>query len=148
MVFVLDQNSLDVKWWTIGNTIRQHDPDWHQDYITIFDNSMRNNELLSEKKYMSRIIKVDPATKLSKVLYDGVKHDAYSVIRGNHQIIKDKFILTTISSQGRVLILDNNKNLKFEFVNRYNKIFNGILMETIWIEKNYFNFNIENYKCD
>jgi len=148
LVFVLDQNSLDVKWWTIGNTIRQHDPDWHQNYITIFDNSMRNNELLSEKKFMSRIVRIDPVTNKSKVLYDGDKHNAYSVIRGNHQIINDKFILSTISSQGRALILDNNENLKFEFVNKYNKTFNGILMEAIWMDKDYFNFNIENYKCD
>ena len=40
------------------------------------------------------------SNETTKVLYDGVKHDAYSVIRGNHQIIKDKFILTTILHKG------------------------------------------------
>ncbi len=148
LIFVLDQDTYKIKWWTIGNTIRQHDPDWQNDYITVFDNSMRNNEIESEKKYMSRILKIDPENNQAEVLYNGIKHNAYSVMKGNHQIIENGFILATISSQGRVLILDKNSKLKVELINKYNKTFNGLISESIWVKKDYLNFNIEKFKCD
>ena len=53
-----------------------------------------------------------------------------------------------MSMQGRVLILDKFGNLKFEFINKYNKSFNGIIGEAIWVKKNYFNFDIKNEKCN
>ena len=148
LIFILDQDTHEIKWWTIGNTIRQHDPDWQNGYITVFDNSMRNNEVASETNYMSRILKIDLEDNKSEVLYNGIKHNAYSVIRGNHQIIENGFILATISSQGRVLILDKSNNLKVELINKYNKTYNGLITESVWIDKDYLNFNIENFKCD
>ena len=39
-------------------------------------------------------------------IYNGKNHNAYSVIKGNHQILEDNYILTTISTQGRILILN------------------------------------------
>lgn len=148
LIFILDQNTNQIKWWTIGNTIRQHDPDWSNDYITVFDNSMRNNSLESEKKSMSRVLKIDLKNGKSEILYDGIKNNAYSVIRGNHQILENGYILATISSQGRILILDKNSELKIEFINKYNKAFNGLIMESIWLKKDYLNFDIEKFKCD
>ena len=109
---------------------------------------MRNNKIKSEKNYMSRIIKINLETNKSEILYDGVEHNAYSVIRGNHQLIKDSFILATISSQGRILILDKFNDVKIEFINKYNKAFNGIIMESIWLDKDYFNFNLKSVRCD
>ena len=97
---------------------------------------------------MSRIIKIDLKNNQTEVLYNGMKHNAYSVIRGNHQIIENGFTLATISSQGRVLILDKNNKLKVELINKYNKTFNGMITESIWIDKDYLNFNTENFKCD
>ncbi len=148
LVFVVDQNTYKIKWWSIGNTIRQHDPDWHDGFITIFDNSMRNNKIKSEKNYMSRVIKINLETNKSEILYDGVEHNAYSVIRGNHQLIKNSFLLATISSQGRILILDKFNDVKIEFINKYNKTFNGIIMESVWVDKDYFNFNLKSVRCD
>tara|TARA_Y100000996_G_scaffold400931_1_gene371383 strand:- start:1421 stop:2119 length:699 start_codon:yes stop_codon:yes gene_type:complete len=148
LIFILDQNTYKIKWWKIGKTIRQHDPDWQNGYLTVFDNSMRNNEVAEEKNYMSRILKIDLEDNKSEVLYNGIKHNAYSVIRGNHQIIENGFILATISSQGRVLILDKSNKLKVELINKYNKTYNGLITESVWIDKDYLNFNIENFKCD
>tara|TARA_Y100000768_G_scaffold382115_1_gene361916 strand:- start:360 stop:1709 length:1350 start_codon:yes stop_codon:yes gene_type:complete len=148
LIFILDQDTSKIKWWTVGNTIRQHDPDWQNDYITVFDNSMRNNEIESEKKYMSRILKIDPQNNKAEVLYNGIKHNAYSVMKGNHQIIENGFILATISTQGRLLIIDKDNKLKVELINKYNKTFNGLISESIWVKKDYLNFNIEKFKCD
>ena len=97
---------------------------------------------------MSRVLKIDLKNGKSEILYDGIKNNAYSVIRGNHQILENGYILATISSQGRILILDKNSELKIEFINKYNKAFNGLIMESIWLKKDYLNFDIEKFKCD
>ena len=147
LIFIVNELN-EVKWWRVGSTIRQHDPDWNRGFISVFDNSMRNNSIESEKNYMSRIINIDLKNYKIEEIYNGKKHSAYSVIKGNHQILNDKYILVTMSMQGRVLIVDKSGNLKFEFINKYNKSFNGIVGEAIWVNKNYFNFDIKNEKCN
>ena len=133
LIFIVDKDNR-VKWWRAGATRRQHDPDWGENYITIFDNGMRNNSAVSEKELMSRIIKIDLETLKSNVIFDGEMSSAYSVIKANHQILDNDYILATISMQGRVLILDKNQNLKVEFINNYNKSFNGNIGEAAFIK--------------
>ena len=108
LIFIIDQN-LNVKWWTVGSTIRQHDPDWGVNNITVFDNSMRNNSIKSEKKHMSRVLKINLYNHQIDEIYNGKKHNAYSVIQGNHQILEEDYLLATFSTQGRFLILNKEE---------------------------------------
>ena len=147
LIFIMDQN-LKIKWWRIGATIRQHDPDWGNNIITVFDNSMRNNTKESEKKYMSRVIMIDLSNYQIDEIYNGKNHNAYSVIKGNHQILEDNHLLATFSTQGRFLILNKDGKLKFELINKYSKNFNAQLSETIWIDKNFFKFELKNKVCE
>ena len=147
LIFIMDQN-LNIKWWKVGATIRQHDPDWGENGITIFDNSMRNNSMDSEKKYMSRVININLENNKIDELYNGSKHAAYTVIKGNHQILEENYLLATFSTQGRILILNNDGELKFELVNKYSKSFNGQIGETIWLSKNFFDFEVEKKVCE
>ena len=147
LIFILDKDNR-VKWWRAGATRRQHDPDWGENYITIFDNGMRNNSAAAEKELMSRIIKIDLETLKSNVIFDGEMSSAYSVVKANHQILDNDYILATISMQGRVLVLDKNQNLKVEFINNYNKSFNGQIGEAAFIKNSYLNFDSKNEKCN
>ena len=147
LIFIMDQN-LKIKWWKIGATIRQHDPDWGENNITVFDNSMRNSSIESEKKYMSRIIKINLENNQIEEIYNGKNHNAYSVIKGNHQILEDNYILTTISTQGRILILNKKGELKFELINKYSKSLNAQIGETIWVDNNFFKFQLKNKVCE
>lgn len=147
LIFIIDQN-LNVKWWKVGSTIRQHDPDWGVNNITVFDNSMRNNSIESEKKHMSRVLKINLSNHKIDEIYNGKKHNAYSVIKGNHQILEEDYLLATFSTQGRFLILNKEEELKFELINKYSKSFNAIIGETIWVDKNFFKFKLNSRVCE
>ena len=106
------------------------------------------NLVKSEKKHMSRVLKINLSNHQIDEIYNGRAHNAYSVIKGNHQILEDNYLLATFSTQGRFLILNKEKVLKFELINKYSKSFNAQIGETIWIDKNFFKFKLENKVCE
>ena len=50
--------------------------------------------------------------------------------------------------QGRIIIVDKNNDVKFDFLNKYKNSFNGILGEAIWLDEDYFDFDLKNEKCN
>ena len=60
----------------------------------------------------------------------------------------NEYILLTLSMQGRIIIVDKNNDVKFEFLNKYKNSFNGILGEAIWLDEDYFDFDLKNEKCN
>lgn len=112
LIFVLDQESLKVKWWRQGLVRRQHDPDWNSSgTITIFNNNMHRG--------YSNIIEVDPSSYEHRIIYDGEKHDFYTWWRGKHEMTPNGGLLITSSDQGRVFEVDENGDLNFQFLNTY-----------------------------
>ena len=112
LVFVMDPNTLKVKWWRQGLVRRQHDPDWsRRGTITILNNNMHRD--------FSSIVEVDPKTYQSKVLLDGKKYNFYTYIQGKHQTLPNGGILITSPQQGRVFEVDGNGKVVFEFLNVY-----------------------------
>jgi hypothetical protein len=112
LIYVMDPDTMKVKWWRQGLTRRQHDPDWNDlGTITIFNNNMNRS--------YSNIMELDPKTMEYRVLVDGAKYGFYSQIRGNHQYLTDGGVLITSSTQGRVFEVDKKGNVVFEFLNVY-----------------------------
>jgi hypothetical protein len=110
LVFVLDPETLIVKWWQSGTWRRQHDPDWQPTgEISVYDNR-------TDRDY-SQIVSMAPPFKSTRVVFDGRTHDWYSRIQGNHQITKAGNILITSPQQGRVLEVDPYGQLVFEMFN-------------------------------
>jgi Arylsulfotransferase (ASST) len=141
LVFVMDQDTLEVKWWRQGLTRRQHDPDWNdRGTITIFNNNMH-------RKY-SNIIEVDPLTLKSKMLLDGAKYNFYTWIQGKHQLLPNDGLLVTSPQQGRVFEVDGQGNITFDFLNIYGEgkakhAYNGekgmlLLSEARFLPVNFF----------
>lgn len=114
LVFVLDPDTLEIKWWRVGAWDRQHDPDWNRGgYFSVFSNNERG---VGEH---SNIVAIDPGSYEHRILIDGSKFDFYSGINGMHQITDRGTILVTSSTQGRVFEVDQKGEIVFEFLNVY-----------------------------
>ncbi len=114
LVFVLDPESLKVKWWRQGLTRRQHDPDWSsKGTITIFNNNMHRD--------YSNIMEINPVTYQHHVIVDGKKYNFYTWWRGKHQMLPNDGFLITSTDQGRAFELDADGEITFEIINSYKK---------------------------
>jgi hypothetical protein len=150
MVFVIDPETLKIKWWRTGFTRRPHDADWNADgTITVYDNNMREPvegndgylDDLNNTRY-SRIMQIDPKTFDTHVLYHGSKDNFYSGARGVHQVLPNGNVLITSPYQGRVLEVDQIGKTVFEFVNTYDEKDSLNVSEARWFPEDYFSFDV------
>ncbi len=122
LIFILDPDTLKIKWWRVGAWDSQHDPDWNKGgFISVFNNNQRgvgNN---------SSIVAIDPSTFAHKTLIDGSKYNFYSEFNGNHQITEEGSILISSSTQGRIFEVATNGDVVFDFVNVYDTASNKTL---------------------
>jgi hypothetical protein len=128
LLFVLDPNSLAIKWWIIGATIRQHDPDWSSNgRVSVYNNRMARD--------YSEIVEIDPATLARTVTVDGRKIDFYSRIRGKHQAIPGGGWLITSAQQGRTIEVSSDGKVALEFysVLRDEEPIFGLMSEAVFL---------------
>jgi hypothetical protein len=112
LIFVMDQETLKVKWWRQGLTRRQHDPDWNdKGTITIFNNNMHRG--------YCNITELNPFTYEYDILVDGETYNFYTWWKGKHQMMPDGGVLITSPDQGRVFETNGEGNITFEFLNTY-----------------------------
>ncbi len=115
LIFIVDPKTLDIKWWRIGATGRQHDPDWEDGgFITAFSNNS-----VGARKGHSDIVQIDVDTMEHTILVDGEKHSIFSLINARHQLTDYGTRLITSSTQGWILEVDNNDQVVFSFLNNY-----------------------------
>jgi hypothetical protein len=109
-----------VKWHQTGPWIAQHDPDFQQNgRITVFNNNDDGTPAGSVFGG-STVIEIDPVTDNAKTLYGGsLTQRMYSNIRGKHQKLANGNLLITESEAGRLLEVDGNGEIVWEYVNRY-----------------------------
>ena len=152
LVFVIDPDDLRIKWWRSGMVRRPHDADWQPDgTITIYNNNMReavegNDGALVDgiDSRFSQIVRINPASYQSEVIYDGGIEDFYSGARGVHQVLPNNNILISSPHQGRVLEVTSEGETVFEFLNTYDEKEMLIVSEARWFPLDYFNIDITN----
>jgi hypothetical protein len=108
LVAVVDPDDGSLKWIRHGPWHRQHDPDWQPDgTISVYDNRMGLGA--------SRILRIDPATDVVTVAYEGSdEHPFYSYRRGKHQVLPNGNLLVTESEAGRVFEAARDGSLVWE----------------------------------
>jgi len=115
LIFVLDPKTLKIKWWRVGISSYQHDPDWEPNgEIAIFNNNLR------VKKY-GNIVSINPVTYKSKILLDGKPPLNFTPgINGRHQLTPFGTRMVTSAQQGWAFEMDENGKIVFSFLNNTN----------------------------
>ncbi len=116
LVFILDPDTLKVKWWRIGLSDYHHDPDWESDgRITIYSNERRREE------NFSRIVYIDPVTFEDGVTFDGAAIRFRSPANGMHQRTGYNTRMITSANQGWAFEVDDAGETVFSFINSYSR---------------------------
>ncbi|MCE6960634.1 arylsulfotransferase family protein [Cereibacter sphaeroides] len=133
LVFVLDPDTLQIKWWRVGATQRQHDPDWLPDgTISVLDNRMSRDA--------SAIKRIDPVTYDATVKLDGQKMNFFTRIRGKHQTLENGGTVVSSTQQGRAFETDAEGHPVLEVLNHKpgDESLFYVISEMRWLPSDYF----------
>ena len=113
-VFVFNIESEKIKFISIGQFIRQHDPDFIDgDTISVFDN---NNASEPERK--SKITIISAKDNSHQVFFEGSQDQKfYTRVMGKHQWQPNGNLLITESMSGRGLEIDPQGKIVWEYIN-------------------------------
>ena len=140
LVFIIDPDTLEVKWWRVGAVQRQHDPDWRPNgEIVVLNNRMSRD--------FSEIISINPGTFERTTVFDGRQNDFYTRIRGKHQLLDTGALVVTSPQQGRAFEVNRDGDVVFEIVNLKpdSDTTNYVISEMKWLPLN--SFDLRNRKC-
>ena len=141
MIFVVDPDTAEVKWWRAGAVRRQHDPDWlPTGEISVYDNRMG--------KDFSRVVAFDPSSFGLRTVFDGDETSFFSRVRGKHQIRPDGTLVITSPQQGYAFETANDGSIAFELVNGKpgSTDENYVLSELRWFDESAV--NPKNWVCE
>ena len=133
LVYVIDPQTLQIKWWRAGAAQRQHDPDWlPSGDIMIFNNRMSRG--------FSEIVALDPVTLERSTILDGRQYDFYTRIRGKQQMLRDGTLVVTSPQQGRAFEVDAQGDVVLEVANTKpgTEQTNYVISELRWLPPDYF----------
>lgn len=144
LVMVVDPVTRDVKWHQTGPWLRQHDPEFRPDgRISIFNNNVYGTayvdyQTVEQTPPTTNIVAVDPVTTETDVIFgDAPGQEMLSVIRGQHQLLDDGGMLITEFDGGRVLEVDADGTIVWEFVNGYDDDHVGEITDAVMYADDY-----------
>ncbi|MEV8465886.1 arylsulfotransferase family protein [Fluviibacterium sp. DFM31] len=124
-IWILDGQTMDLKWWMTGPMSGAHDPDFQPDgTITLFDNrplaEPRADTGWTTLLGGSRILQIDPVTRATATLWptEGGE-DFYTPFRGKHQMLDNGNVLMAETDAGRALELTPEGQIAWQYVNAY-----------------------------
>lgn len=147
LVMVIDPVTEQVRWHQVGPWLRQHDPEFRPDgRISIFNNNVYYRAAYADEQtvlstpFTTNIMAVDPADGATEVVFgEAPGQQMLSVIRGEHELLDGGGMLITEFDAGRVLEVDDNGRIVWEYVNAYDdeyvsEITNAALYPRDWFE--------------
>lgn len=127
LVMVVDPDDWQVRWHQIGPWLRQHDPEFRPDgRLSIFNNNIYYHQAYEDDQTIlsaprtTNVVAVDPATGDTEVVFgESPGQEMLSVVRGEHELLDDGGMLITEFDGGRVLQVDADGQVVWEYVNAY-----------------------------
>jgi len=140
LVFVMDPETLKIKWWRSGVTKRQHDPDWRGSG----DISVLNNRMSRD---FSEIVLIDPGNFRASQAFSGQMNNFYTRIRGKHQWLDDGTLIISSPQQGRIFEVGVDGEVVFELANTNpdDATKNLVVSEMKWLPPDFF--DLEKWTC-
>ncbi|MDP6813535.1 MAG: arylsulfotransferase family protein [Alphaproteobacteria bacterium] len=122
MIVVVDPDTWKVKWWRIGPWLRQHDPEFRRGgRLVVFNNNnyptLEGTE--ASNKLSSNVVEIDPATDQYSIVFGSRKGQEMSAPqRSSIELTPNGGILINESPRGRVLEVDAEGRIVWEYINR------------------------------
>ena len=129
-VFVFNVASEKIKFISIGQFIRQHDPDFIDgNTFSVFDNNNSNANQPGDRA-QSKILLVSAPENTIKVFFEGnKKNNFFTRVMGKHQWQPNGNLLITDSMSGRGLEIDRQGNVVWEYINFVDRGIVGVVGE-------------------
>lgn len=141
LVAVLDPESLEIKWWSHGPWIQQHDPDFTADgEISVYNNN--------RYRRISSIVVMDPQTREVRNVQVDPDFRFYSQYMGKHEYLEDGTLQVVVPYEGRVLEFNNDGKLLLEVNNLFNEGHNAFISDYVWLPEDYFDTPPADFACN
>ena len=116
-VFVFNSETNKIKYMSIGQFVRQHDPDFIDgDTFSVFDNN--NNSAIKKELRQSRIVVVSAKDNTHNVYFEGsAERPFFTHIMGKHQWLPNGNLLITDSISGRGFEVNQEKEIIWQYIN-------------------------------
>ena len=130
-VAVLDPDTVVLKWGAHGPWIRQHDPDFTPEgRIDVYNNNTGRGR--------SGILSIDPASGAVTRLFDTDGSRFYTGPQGKQQRLPNGNYLITVPEEGRVIELNREGALVFDYNNIADEGVNGRIFNAFWVPPDFF----------
>jgi hypothetical protein len=118
-VFVFNQSDGKIKFLSIGQVVRQHDPDFVDgNTISVFDNNNTNVDTSDVSKNKSKIVKISAPDQTLTTYYEGTKEQPfYTNVMGKHQWLANGNLLISEPCNGRAFEINPKKEIVWEYNN-------------------------------
>lgn len=133
LVAVVDGQSGRIKWSQNGPWHQQHDPDFQPDgTITVYNNNPH------PAMRRSSIIAIDPTTRETRVKFTKAHLSFRTGWGGTHQSLPNGNWQLVIPAEGRVLEVDTDGRILWEFDNVMTDELNAYVINGVWLPETYF----------
>ncbi len=128
-VFVFNVETEKIKFISIGQFVRQHDPDFIDgNTFSVFDNN--NNSAPQEDLRQSRITIVSAQDNTNKVYFEGtLEKPFFTNVMGKHQWLPNGNLLITETMSGKGFEIDRQGEVVWQYINYVDKGIVGIVEE-------------------
>ena len=127
-VFVFNSETNKIKYISIGQFVRQHDPDFIDgNTFSVFNNNDNNTGFKRELRH-SQIVVVSAQEDTHQVYFEGTaKRPFFTRIMGKHQWLPNGNLLITDSMSGRGFEINQEKEIIWQYINYVDKGVVGIV---------------------